>query len=99
MRHLDLVADVGNTRIKWGRCGPGAILAGASLPPDNPELWQAQLENWEQSGSLSWAVAGVHPQRLDHFVDWARRRGDAVRVIDDWQQLPLRVLLAEPQKV
>jgi type III pantothenate kinase len=98
MRRPDLVADVGNTRIKCGLCGPGEVLASASLPPDNLEAWQAQLERWHLGERLCWAVAGVHPKRCESLAQWARQRGDVVRVIADWQQLPLRVLLPEPQK-
>jgi type III pantothenate kinase len=98
MRGPDLVADVGNTRIKWGLCGPGEILDSASLAPDDPEAWQAQLERWHLEERLCWAVAGVHPKRCESLAEWARQRGDGVRVIAGWQQLPLRVLLPEPQK-
>jgi type III pantothenate kinase len=98
MRRPDLVVDVGNTRIKWGLCGPAAVLASASLSPDNTQDWSAQLEQWQLSRHLCWAVTGVHPERRDRLVEWARQGGNRVRVIDDWQQLPLRVLLPEPQK-
>jgi type III pantothenate kinase len=98
MRRLDLVVDVVNTRIKWGRCGPGEIVASASLPPDDPEAWQAQLGHWQLDRGLSWAITGVHPQRRGVLEKWVQLRGDAVHVIDDWQQLPLRVVLPEPQK-
>jgi type III pantothenate kinase len=98
MQHPDVVVDVGNTRIKWGLCGPDAVLASASLPADAAGEWQAQLEHWQLRGRLGWAVTGVHPQRRDQLVEWARQRGDVVQVIDDWQQVPLRILLPEPQK-
>jgi type III pantothenate kinase len=99
MQRLDLVVDVGNTRIKWGLCGPGAIVAAVSLPPDDPVAWQAQLERWHREDRLCWAVAGVHPPRCESLVHWARQRGDVVEVVHTGQQLPLRVLLGEPEKV
>jgi type III pantothenate kinase len=99
MRRLDLVVDVGNTRIKWGRCGPCDILASASLPPDDPDAWQAQLRHWQLDRGLSWAVTGVDPQRREFLASWVKSRDNTVQVIEDWQQLPLRVVLSEPQKV
>ena len=41
---LVFVADVGNSRIKWGRCRGGRIGEAVSLPPDDPQAWHDQLE-------------------------------------------------------
>ena len=94
----DLVVDVGNSRIKWGRCAGGRIADTAALPADAPEAWGAQLAVWGLGGPLSWAVTGVHPARRDALADWARRRGDAVEVVGE-ARLPLRVRLEHPQRV
>jgi type III pantothenate kinase len=96
----DVVVDVGNTRIKWGRCGPHG-LAGAhrSLPADASDAWQQQIDSWRLPSPATWVVTGVHPARRDRLAAWLRRRGDHVRVIDSPEELPLRVLLDEPQKV
>ena len=73
--NVDIVVDVGNSRIKWGRCAAGSIAASASLPPDDPTAWQQQLDAWQIAGPLSWLVSGVQPQRRDrlielHFGQW-----------------------------
>src|SRR5262245_9296403 len=99
-----LVADIGNTRIKWGRCAAGGVAATASLPPDNPSAWHEQLKAWERSdptlcGMRVWTVAGVHPARRDRLVDWLRQRGEQVRTLSDPRDLPLTVKLAAPERV
>jgi type III pantothenate kinase len=43
-------------------------------------------------------LTGVHPERRDRLADWLRKRGDAVHVVDDPSQLPLRVLLDHPER-
>ena len=96
---LALVADVGNSRIKWGRCLDGRIADTVSLPPGDPPAWQHQVELWDVAAGAFWTVAGVHPQRRDDLAGWLRRRGDEVQVLDSWQELPLRVLLEHPQYV
>ena len=94
-----VVVDVGNSRIKWGRCGGSSIDALASLPPDAPEAWETQLDEWHMSSAQTWAVSGVHPGHRDHLIRWIRRRGDAVHLIEDPAQLPLSVALANPRAV
>ena len=42
----DLVVDVGNTRIKWGRCSADAVTDLVSLPAADPITWQLQLDQW-----------------------------------------------------
>ena len=43
---VDVVVDVGNTRIKWGRCGPDALTATVFLPAVRPLLaLAAELED------------------------------------------------------
>src|SRR6516164_7210133 len=92
-----IVADVGNSRIKWGWCK--SSIRSVSLPPDAPAEWNAQLQRWKLKGSLHWAVCSVHPDRSEALVKWVRRRGDAVWLLDDWRDLPLEVKLANPEAV
>jgi len=94
-----LVADVGNTRMKWGRCEEGRIAASAALAPDDPDAWREQMAAWKLPVPVSWTVAGVHPKHRDQFVDWARRRGDQVHVIEKHTQLPLKLNVEAPEQV
>jgi type III pantothenate kinase len=95
----DMVADVGNSRIKWGECKHGYIAGSASLPPDDLDAWQGKLEGWVSTRPLAWAVSGVHPERRDRLADWLRQRGDKVLVLDSWRQLRVQVSLAQPERV
>jgi type III pantothenate kinase len=94
-----VVVDVGNSRLKWGRCGPGGVLEAVSLPPDAPDTWQQQLDRWGLDRPATWALTGVHPPWLRQLEDWLRRRGDTVVIIDDPGLLPLRVLVDRPDHV
>jgi type III pantothenate kinase len=93
-----LVADVGNSRIKWGRCVDGRLTDCVSLPPDDRDQWQHQLANWHRTEPLIWAVCGVHPKRRDELVAWLRRRGNHVEVLEA-AHLPLHVRLEHPERV
>jgi type III pantothenate kinase len=94
----DVVVDVGNTQIKWGLCADGAVRSTCSLPPDEPAAWLRQLQLWPTVRGL-WIVTGVHPPRRDRFVEWLREAGQTVRILDDPNDLPLRVLLPRPDHV
>lgn len=92
----DVVVDVGNSRIKWGRCGAGTVVEMVSLPHADPARWSRGLDEWGLGGVARWAVAGVHPSQLAAFVQWVEGRGDPVQVIDDYRQVPLRVDVDDP---
>src|SRR5579859_2980107 len=94
-----VVADVGNSFIKWGRCAGGAVVEKAYLSADDFDAWQQQRQSWKLSEATRWAVAGVHPERRDALVKWLRRAGDEVLVLDLAEQLPLKVLVEMPDHV
>lgn len=96
---VDVVVDVGNTRIKWGRCQQGRVQVLASLPPDAPEAWKEQLQGWGLPVGSRWCLTGVHPERRDRLAEWLRLRGDRVTVLRTAAELPLRVALAHPDRV
>ncbi len=88
-REVRLVADLGNSRLKWGLCGPdGEIVAVAALPIDDPDAWDRQWRAWvEAERSTSWAVSSVNPpiaESLNRFlmsqkethVTWFRSAAD-----------------------
>jgi len=106
---VDVVADVGNSRVKWGPCirvgGEPAVVRLASLEY-NPDDWEGQLTRWKKDfadwkthGSLAWAVAGVHPERRDQLCAWILARGDRLVLLDHYSRLPLQVGVDEPERV
>ena len=105
--NVDLVADVGNSRIKWGVCGrvggkPGVV--GRASLDDDPAAWDEQIKRWSEEykllkGAISWAVAGVHPKRCDRLREWLLARGDRVLVLDRYDRLPLTVNVDIPERV
>jgi type III pantothenate kinase len=96
---VDVVVDVGNSQIKWGRCAAGKVAAFISLPPDDPESWARQIKLWQLKEPFVWILSGVDPHRRDKLADWLRQRGNTVRLVDAAQGLPLTIALPEPDKV
>lgn len=93
-----VVADVGNTRIKWGRCDNRAVVEMASLSADDPHAWEKQLESWGMSQPQTWLVAGVHPKRRDQLAEWLRTHHQQVRILESPADLPLVVHLNHPER-
>ena len=95
----DVVVDVGNTRIKWGRCQNHAVVATASLEPDDTAAWQMQRDLWRLDDGARFVVTGVHPERRGRLAEWLRQHGAAVRVVKDAAELPLVVRVEKPDHV
>jgi type III pantothenate kinase len=92
------VADVGNSRIKWGRCGPERVEEVASLPAEDASAWERKIQEWPFVG-LPWAVSGVHPERVGRLTAWLQQRGQIVIALTSWLQLPLRISVDFPSQV
>jgi type III pantothenate kinase len=95
----DVVVDVGNSQIKWGRCAEHQIVRTGTLSPEDSLDWGRQQREWELEGRKHWAITGVHPQRCTCFVEWLEERGQEPLVLNDPAQLPLRVGLPHPERV
>jgi type III pantothenate kinase len=78
----DVVVDVGNSRVKWGRVADHRVTDFAALPHDEPVQWKRQAEAWGLNAGTTWVVAGVHPPQVMRFVDWATAREDWVEAVD-----------------
>ncbi len=93
----DMVADVGNTRIKWAICeADGIVGAPISLPPD-PAAWD-EKRSAMLPRRFRWVVASVQPSRSDRLIEWIRGRGDEA-VLLRHEHLPLKVNVEEPARV
>ena len=71
---LRIVADLGNSRLKWARLDEeGRLTPSSALPPDDPLAWDALWDDWhqDQRQPSRWAIASVNPpvaQRLAAFL-------------------------------
>src|SRR5437870_5708113 len=95
----DVVVDVGNSRIKWGRCREDRVTEAVSLPLNAPEKWEAQYRSWNFAGSEQWNVSGVNPDALRRFADWLQHRATVVHTIRDFVEVMLPVLVDSPERV
>ena len=61
---LRVVADLGNTRLKWGRIDEsGQIAEVIALPLDDSVAWESTWAHWHriQPGDSWWAISTVNP--------------------------------------
>lgn len=93
----ELLVDVGNSRMKWGRRSSTA-LEMASLPTDDVVSWAKQLDAWRLPPS-SWILTGSNPHARTQLGDWLRGRGHSTLSIDSPADLPLTVKLERPDHV
>lgn len=96
----DVVVDIGNSRMKWGRCLPTVENGGwVSLPLDDLNAWDDQAEAWGIDETAWWAVASVNPDVTETFEQWRRTKGGTCVVFDKPSQVPIRLAVDEPDAV
>jgi type III pantothenate kinase len=75
---LHVVADLGNTRLKWGRLDEsGRLCETIALPLDDPASWASAWSLWQQrdpAGS-TWAVSTVNPPVANELDAFFRAHG------------------------
>lgn len=93
----DIVVDIGNSRMKWGRVAGGAVAEMVSLSLTDEREWEGQLAKWRLALPLKkWAMAGVNPPATERFESWVGNKG--LR-ISNYGQIPIAVEVEEPEKV
>lgn len=91
---LRVVADLGNTRLKWGRLGESGQLAEAiALPLDDPSVWESTWSAWrslDPAPDSWWAVSTVNPPVAERLADFLRTQGvGRVTWIDSAAEVPV----------
>jgi type III pantothenate kinase len=100
------VADIGNTRTKFGLMKDDRI-HGVFLGEDNIENWDEFRQTCEQLAGdaaaemfdWSWTVAAVYPEKCQRFAAGLRELGFSVRMLNDYRELPLKVDVDAPERV
>ena len=94
-----VVVDVGNTRVKWGRCADDRVAGMASLAHDDEDAWRRQMLDWQIPSGSTWAVSGVQPKQRDRIGAWLSAEGYNTQIVNSYWQLPLRIDVDYPDKV
>lgn len=93
-----MLADVGNSRLKWALADDHAILRTFTLPLDDAEQW-SEVARGVVSHGIKWVVAGSNTPVLEGLMAWVDRMGWEVRRIHTYQQLPLTMDVDHPETV
>jgi type III pantothenate kinase len=92
----DIVVDIGNSRMKWGRVTRGTVAEMVSLSLTDEWEWKDQLSQWQLELPIKWAMAGVNPPVMQRFESWAGNEGIH---ISNYKQIPLTVDVEQPEQV
>lgn len=73
---LRIVADLGNSRLKWGRVDrTGKVVESLALPNDNPEAWAVTWSRWNPEQVASrWAITTVNPPVAEQLATFLADR-------------------------
>ncbi len=96
----DVVVDIGNSRLKWGRCTGNRVVEVLRLPLDDERAWDAALVKLSPPALRvrKWSVASVNPPALGRFLRWSATHGHTV-VFENVADVPIRINVDEPGKV
>jgi len=97
--NVDVVVDVGNSFIKWGRCSGGKVTDIATLAPAFPDAWERQLASWTVKKNCQWVVTGSDREHQDRIVRWLAKQNQRVYILDSYSQLPVKLNVKQPEKV
>jgi type III pantothenate kinase len=96
---VNIVADLGNSRLKWARVESGTVLGTRILPIDELEPWAALWDEWDLSSARSsWAISSVNPPvaaRLRDFLE--KRRVSSSHWYCSAAEVPVRHELGHPE--
>ncbi len=97
---MRIVADVGNSRLKWARLMPdGNLCDRIALPLDDLHEWQAAFDCGKFSPQDAWSISTVHPEiasRLRAFLGDCGVRD--VRWYESAADVPVPHRLPHPEK-
>lgn len=95
-----IVADLGNTRLKFGRLdAEGRIADAVAAATEEPAAWGRAIDSWGLREARSvWAFASVNPPVATRFLEWLATAADAeVRLYRSARDIPVAHRLVEPQ--
>jgi type III pantothenate kinase len=89
---LRIVADVGNSRLKWARVDDGLRLGPSiALPLHDPLAWDSAWDHWVRASDepSHWAIASVNPPVADRLEAFLERRVGRVTWFRTAAEVPL----------
>jgi len=75
---IRFVADLGNSRLKWGWLDEtGRLVETIALPLETPRAWAAAWREWSgrDPGPSSWAISSVNPPVANRLEQFLKTRG------------------------
>jgi type III pantothenate kinase len=88
---IDVVVDIGNSRVKWGQL-EGTTVRQVAIVDHDPLGWTTQAALLLK-GNVRWTVASVVPATTKAFQQWCAGRGEECRVVSKASDIPLTLNL------
>jgi type III pantothenate kinase len=90
---LRVVADFGNSRLKWGRIDDsGKLVERIAVPVDDRAEWSRAWNRWQPlaAAGSSWAVSSVNPPVAEHLAAFLDSHGvQSIRWVTSAAQVPV----------
>ncbi len=98
--NADVVVDIGNTRVKWGRCNASGVFDVVALSYESAD-WDRQLKAWREAlpRPAHWVIASVVPDIVERMRIWVAGYGDRVTIVSSFERIPIPIDVDQPETV
>ena len=95
----DVVVDIGNSRMKWGRVRGDRVAEVAVLDFADEGKWFAQALEWGLGTHTTWIIAGVNPPETEQLLSWLGQHADGISVLESHRAIPMSLGVEAPDSV
>ena len=95
----DLVVDIGNSRMKWGRVRGDRVAEVAVLDFADEGKWFARSLEWGLGTHTTWIIAGVNPPKTEELLSWLGQHANGISVLETHRAIPMSLDVETPEAV
>lgn len=95
----DVVVDIGNSRMKWGRVRGNRVAEVAVLDFADEGKWFTRALEWGLGTHTTWIIAGVNPPKTEELLSWLGQHADGISILESHCAIPMSLDVEVPDSV
>ena len=95
----NVVADIGNSRMKWGLVRGQRVAEVAVLDLSDRGQWFVRALEWSLGPHTTWVIASVNPSATEELLTWLGEHADGISLLETHHAVPLMLDVETPESV